>query len=642
MAELVEPWVYRAIINDIAGVFVSRETGLLPEILDELKGGEAESESEPAIQTPGAAPALQPGAPASESASPQAGAAVRSQKEPRNPVHPGSHRHHRALQAKPSVLKQPFLPPRTVSNAIQTLWVGVLILLAAAGLSKLFAAGADLLAARTTNRIEENFILRTFRHVLRLPYSFFTQRASGVVARQIDQSDQIAPLLCGLTQEVWSELFTAIVILVVMVSVNVQLALIVLMALLVYALVTVRTTSHLESHLEEYYGLWDEVAGRIQETVGGMKTVRAHANEEYEFQRTTTTVENAFQTYLRRRHIEIRYDFIQNTLIYISKGLVLLLGGMRALEHQLTPGDVVMFVSYLDRIYSPVTNLASLFSGIQRHVVSLHRAFRLLDVKEEDPGPRLPIDIQAGKVEFRDVDFQYREGCPVLRGLSFTLPAGKVTALIGPSGVGKTTTADLLLGLYQPQRGSVLVDGKDIRDLDLTSLRKQIVQVSAEDTIFRDTLAQNIRYARLDAGDDAVREAALKAGLGPALKRLPEGLGTLVGERGHELSMGERQRVLLARAFVASPRILILDEATANLDFKTEDAVKRTLRDLVSGRTTLIIAHRQSMLTEVDYVVTLRDGRVFEEGPPGALFEQRGYFFQMMTAQAGPQDLHVQ
>lgn len=315
---------------------------------------------------------------------------------------------------------------------------------------------------------------------------------------------------------------------------------------------------------------------------------------------------------------------------------------MKALEHQLTPGDVVMFVAYLDRIYSPVHNLTGLYSLIQRHVVSLHRAFRLHDVEEEERGDRQSIEIREGRVEFRDVDFQYRKARPVLRGLNFTLQPGQVTALIGASGAGKTTTADLLLALYRPQAGAILLDGKDLQSVGLASLRRQIVSVSAESTIFRATLAQNIRYARLEATDEEVRNAALQAGLGPAIERLPQGLETLIGERGYELSMGERQRVRLARAFVANPRILILDEATANLDFQTEDAVKQTLRQLTRGRTTLIIAHRQSMLTEVDHVVAIRDGRVIEEGPPAALFEQHGYFFQMMTAQPRGPELRVQ
>lgn len=665
LAELVEPWVYRAIVNDIAGVFVNRETHLLREILEELRGG---AESEPEPEPPPSSPVVKPDPTAAEgtgdrvqvtgqseqgTAASVQGPVTHEQKSqitnPKSQIanrqstidnrkskignRPSKRRAGRITITVPSQPSKPApLPPRTVSNAIRTLWLGVLTLLAAAAIAKFFGAWADLIAARTTNQIEENFILKTFRHVLRLPFSFFTQRPSGTIARQIDQSDQIAPLFAAFTQEIWSELLTALAILAVIFSVNMQLSYIVLVALLVYALVTIRMTDQLESHLEEYFELWDEVSGRIQETVSGIKTVHAHASENYETERTTSTIRHAFQTYLRRQKVETRFSFLQNTLIYVSKGLVLGLGGMKALEHQLTPGDVVMFMAYLDRIYSPVYNLTGLYALIQRHVVSLQRAFHLLDEEEEERGPGRPIEIREGRVEFRDVEFEYRQGQPVLRDLSFRLEPGRVTALIGPSGAGKTTAADLLLGLYKPQRGAILVDGQDIRAVDLSALRRQIALVSAEGTIFRDTLAQNIRYARRDATVEEVRDAAVKAGLGAALQRLPLGLETLLGERGYELSLGERQRVLLARAFVANPRILILDEATANLDFKTEDAVKKTLRELTEGRTTLIIAHRQSMLTEVDHVVALRDGRVAEEGPPADLFERQGYFFQMMTA----------
>lgn len=634
---LVEPWVYRAIINDIAGVFVSKQSGLWPEILEELRGGEAEPETMlPAPSNP--AP---PTGPAATFGS-VPGSAVQPSPPEKTAPKVQTYRRRRHPPRRAPLPKAPLLPPRTVSQAIRTLWLGVLILLATSVLAKFFGAWSDLLAARTTNEIEENFILKTFRHVLRLPFSYFTQRPSGSIARQIDQSDQIAPLYAALTQEVWSELLTALAILGIMVSVNVGLSVIVLVALLVYGLVTLDMTRRLETHLEEYYGLWDEVSGRIQEAVGGIKTVRLHANEDYEARRTAATVNDAFATYLSRKRVETRYTFIQNVLIYLSKGLVLGLGGMKALEHQLTPGDVVMFVAYLDRIYAPVYNLTGLYSAIQRHLVSLHRAFRLHDVEEESGREHRPLEIREGRVEFRDVEFRYRPDRPLLRGLSLTLRPGQVTALIGPSGAGKTTIADLVLQLYRPQGGTISVDGQDLGKVDPGFFRKQCAVVSADGTIFRDTLAQNIRYGRLEASDEDVRQAALKAGLRPAIERLPKGFETILGERGYELSLGERQRVLLARAFVGNPQILILDEATANLDFRTEAEVKQTLRGLTQGRTTLVIAHRQSMLTEVDWVVSLRDGQVTEQGPPQALYDQQGYFFQMMTAPARGPELRVQ
>jgi ATP-binding cassette, subfamily B, bacterial len=689
LGELVEPWVYRAIINDIAGVFVSKASGLWPAIIEELKSGGMEEEPEVAppaapsnpapvpapqpapSQTPGSAP---PGAVGPKEGTSGAGAQATAAK-PAGPKskagpsasqpgpEPGGAKSRAKLARKSSRLRRlrrqveqslaqaaqavqpsptpPVLPPRTVSHAMRTLWLGVLVLLATAVLAKLFTAAADLLVAHTANDMEENFILRTFRHVLRLPFSYFTQRPSGSIARQIDQSDQMAPLYAAITQEVWSELFTASAIIIVMLSVNLQLSLVVLLAVLVYLLVTVRMTRHLEAHLEDYYALWDDVSGRIHEVIAGIKTVRTHGNEGYEVERTASTIHNAFRTYLRRQRVETRYTFLQNLLIYGSKGLVLGVGGMRALEHQLTPGDVVMFMAYLDRIYSPVHNLTGLYAAIQRHVVSLLRAFRLLDVEEEG-GERKPVEVRDARVEFRGVEFRYREDQPVLRGISFTLEPGLVTALIGPSGAGKTTIADLLVQLYTPQAGMILVDGHELARMELHRWRKQLCVVSPEGTIFHDTVAQNIRYARLEATDEEVREAALKAGLGPAVVRLPEGIETLLGERGYELSMGERQRVLLARAFLSNPRLLILDEATANLDFKTEAAIKRTLRDLTRGRTTLIIAHRQSMMTSVDRVIAIRDGQVIEEGTPQALIDRQGYFYQMMSAQAPSPEVRVQ
>lgn len=640
LGELVEPWVYRAIINDIAGVFVSRATGLWPEILKEFLGRDTETGADAAA--PSAPPSVPSSVAGPSQGVPQAAASHTVSVEKASPrTKPRRHRRHALQRLIQPTSKAPVVPPRSVAQAIHTLWLGVLVLLVAAVLAKCFTAGADLLAARTTNAIEQNFIMKTFRHVLRLPLAYFTKRPSGAIVRQIDQSDQIAPLYTAITQEVWSEVVTALAILVVMLWVNVQLSMVVLIALLVYALVTVRMTHHLESHLEEYYALWDDVSGRIQGVVAGIKTVRAHANEEYEVERTGATVGNAFRTYLRRKQVETRYTFLQNTLIYVSKALVLGLGGMKALEHQLTPGDVVMFVAYLDRIYSPVHNLTGLYAAIQRNVVSLHRAFHLLDVPEEDT-QGCPIEVREGGVEFRGVEFRYRPGRPVLDGLNFILPPGQVTALIGPSGAGKTTIADLLFHLYTPDRGMILVDGHDLRVTDPVSLRKQMTAVSADGAIFRDTLARNIRYGRLNATEEEVRRAAVCAGLGPALERLPEGLETMLGERGFELSLGERQRVLLARAFVADPRVLVLDEATANLDFATESAVKQTLRQLTQGRTTLIIAHRQSMMTVVDRVVAIRDGRVIEEGPPEALLAERGYFYQMMTAPTRGPELTIQ
>ncbi len=204
--------------------------------------------------------------------------------------------------------------------------------------------------------------------------------------------------------------------------------------------------------------------------------------------------------------------------------------------------------------------------------------------------------------------------------------------MVGPSGAGKTTITDLLAGLYHPNSGVVRIDGQRLDEVAPSSVRAAVRSVAADGTLFRMTVAENIRYARQEASDAEVAEAARLAGLEPLLQRLPDGLATPIGERGVELSMGERQRVLLARAFVARPVVLVLDEATANLDFKTEEAVKEALEILSSGRTTVVVAHRRSMLTDVDRVLVLRGGRIEQDGTPQELLAVDGYFSQMMAA----------
>ena len=284
-----------------------------------------------------------------------------------------------------------------------------------------------------------------------------------------------------------------------------------------------------------------------------------------------------------------------------------------------------MFVAYLDRLYDPIDFLTSLSMTLQKHAASLQRALRLLGIGGEDhtgtalqPGP--------GRIEFADVHFSYAPAREVLHGVSFTLEPGTVTALVGPSGSGKTTLIDLLLRLYDPTAGEICIDGQPLTSLDPAAVRQVISVVSADGAVFRGTLVDNIRYKRPTATDAEVRAAALAAGLGRTLDRLPGGLNTEIGEGGVGLSVGERQRLQIARVLVSDPRILILDEATANLDYATEAEVKHALNQMRHGRTTLIIAHRFSMVKDADHVVALDAGRVVDTGTPHELIARGGWF----------------
>jgi ABC-type multidrug transport system fused ATPase/permease subunit len=312
-------------------------------------------------------------------------------------------------------------------------------------------------------------------------------------------------------------------------------------------------------------------------------------------------------------------------LVQIGEAVVLGFGGYYVLQNKLTPGDVVMFVTYLNQAYDPIDNLSTLITTLQEHIASVARAARVLQAKPE-PNAGAGLLAGPGQIAFEDVHFGYTPTRDVLRGVSFTLQAGKTTALVGPSGAGKTTSSDLLLRLFEPKSGRITIDGQDIRELEISALRSAVAVVAVDGTLFNGTLADNIRYRRPDATDAETHEAAVAAGLSRALERLPDGLQSTVGDQGVGLSAGERQRMQIARALLSRPRVLVLDEATANLDYATQLEVKAAIDRARTGSTTLVIAHRYSMVKDADHVIVLEAGKVVDQGSPAELLLRDGFF----------------
>jgi ABC-type multidrug transport system fused ATPase/permease subunit len=284
-----------------------------------------------------------------------------------------------------------------------------------------------------------------------------------------------------------------------------------------------------------------------------------------------------------------------------------------------------MFVVYLDKLYSPIESLTGLTVSLQEHFSSVRRAARLLDARPEQAvGGELPPG--PGHVEFRNVRFSYVPGVEVLHGVSFQLAPRKITALVGPSGAGKTTASDLMLRLFEPDSGQILVDGVPLAQIAPAAARRELAVVAADGAIFRGSLLDNIRYKRPAATDAEVRAAVSAAGLDNTLARLPEGLAAEIGEGGIGLSVGERQRLQLARALVAEPRVMILDEATANLDYATETGIRRAIFAPGSHPTTLVIAHRYSMIEHADHVIVMQAGNIVDQGGVAELIERGGWF----------------
>ncbi len=663
-ADLVEPLIYRAAVNDIAGLFVGRASEAADaesELSEESVSAPAppEASASPAATAAGPPPVVRPSpvvAPSpvpsptvtpSPTPSPTKSAAKGPGSAPqksgywkRGRWHPLRHPRAAATPANagapppPTPTMEPhrsdYVAPRTPGETISTLLWAVALLFVTGVLSYAFSLAADNRSAALASRIEADLIQSTFGHVLRLPLGYFGKRASGGLAKQIDQSDQVAPIVTAFAQEIAPEAIRMAGVFAIMIWQSPRLSIVALLLLPLYLLLAVRSARKLEAGMDGYYEKWEDVSARIQDALASVKTVKLSGAEPREAERLRGASSKAYDDYVSRNRLSNRYLFGQVVLSHVSKAFVFGYGGWLVLERQLTPGDVVMFVAYLDRLYAPIDSLSSMAVNLQQHLASVRRALRLLATEGGEcggaalaPGP--------GKIEFRDVRFGYVPDREVLRGFSLTLEAGTVTALAGSSGAGKTTTADLLLKLYEPASGEILVDGQPLSRLDPSSVRREIGVVAADGAVFRGTLADNIRYKRPGATDGEVQDAALAAGLGRTLERLPAGLATPIGERGMGLSVGERQRLQLARILVSRPRILVLDEATANLDEATEEEIKQSLARLNPRPTTLLIAHRFSTLKDADRVAVLDAGRVVEEGTPEELVAAGGWFSRIVA-----------
>lgn len=370
----------------------------------------------------------------------------------------------------------------------------------------------------------------------------------------------------------------------------------------------------------------------IQETLLGIRIVKAFTLEEHEKRRFARENRASFFAGLRSVQVQATISPLVELLVVGAMTGVIWYGAREVLAGRLTAGDLVAFLSYAGMASAPVAALSQQLSSLQQGRAAAERIETLFaaPVRVTDSPQAVPLPPLSGRVRFRHVTFGYEPGRPVLHDVSFEVEPGQVVALVGPSGAGKSTLVHLLLRFYDPDEGSIEVDGYDLRRVTLRSLRQQIGFVPQETVVFGVSVRENIACGRPGATEEEIVAAARAANADDFIRRLPRGYDTILGERGINLSGGERQRLAIARALLRQPRILILDEATASLDAESEHLVQEALERLLSGRTTFIIAHRFSTIERADLVVVLDRGRLVESGPPGELLRREGSVYRRL------------
>jgi len=457
-----------------------------------------------------------------------------------------------------------------------------------------------------------------YRHMQSLSLSFYMRHPTGVLMSRVTNDvglmqGAVTEAVTGLIKDVFSALFLVGVI----VYRDWKLAVIALVAfpLAFYPIARFgRKLRRTSIRAQEVIG---GLTSHLQETISGAKLVKSFGAEEYEVERFATRNANLFRLSMKVAKVQAMTSPLSEMFAGVGAAAVIFYGGYSVVKGQSTPGNFFSFMTALFMLYEPVKSLSRINNVIQQGIAAATRVFEVLDtlpdVGEKKGAPGL-AQIERG-IEFDHVDFRYSgEGEYILKDIAFQVSLGTLVAVVGSSGAGKTTLVDLLPRFYDPQNGAIRIDGTDIRDVSLSSLRSRIGIVGQHTILFNDTVRNNIAYGTADATMEKVEEAARRANAHGFITRLPEGYDTVVGEQGMKLSGGERQRVAIARALLKDAPILILDEATSALDSESESVVQEALEHLMRGRTTFVIAHRLSTVRNADTIIVIEDGGIVESG----------------------------
>ncbi|QOE04953.1 ABC transporter ATP-binding protein [Bacillus amyloliquefaciens] len=475
-----------------------------------------------------------------------------------------------------------------------------------------------------------------FTHLHELPIPFFDkQRLGDLMSRVTNDIENVSSTLNTSVIQVLSSVITFVGTIAVMLYMSPLLTLITLLIIPIMLLSIKWITNRTGLLFKQQQKNLSELNGFIEESISGAKVIKAYSREDRVMEQFLEKNAALQSSGFWAQTISGFIPKVMNSLNNLSFTIIAAVGGLFALKGWISIGSIVVFAEYSRQFTRPLNDLANQFNTMLSAIAGAERVFDVLDEKEEreDEEHALYQPIKTGEIEFRDVSFGYQEDSLILKHLSFSVPKGQSIAFVGPTGAGKTTVTSLIARFYEPNNGKILIDGTDIKKLTRSSLRKNMGFVLQDSFLFQGTIRENIRYGRLDASDQEVEAAAKAANAHGFIERLPKGYDTVLTQNGAGISQGQKQLISIARAVLADPVLLILDEATSNIDTVTEVKIQEALGRLMAGRTSVIIAHRLNTIQKADQILVVKDGEMAEKGTHAELLSQNGFYQELYESQ---------
>ena len=475
------------------------------------------------------------------------------------------------------------------------------------------------------------------KKVLSLPISFFDNTKSGaLVSRIMSDVEGVRNLIgTGLVQLVGGS-FTAIVSLVILIKLNAWMTLFVFVPLSLFGIVALKAFKYIRPVFRNRGKINAEVTGRLTETLAGVRVIKAFNAEEQENKVFEKGVERLFENVKKSLTATALMTSSSTFLIGVATTGIMGIGGYYMIQEAMTTGEFLFFTLILGFMIAPIVQMSNIGSQLTEALAGLDRTEELMNLAAEDEQEDRTIQLEnvKGDIKFNNVSFAYEEGKPVLHNIDFEAPSGSVIALVGSSGSGKSTIAGLSATFLNPESGVITIDGKDMSKVKLNSFRQHLGVVLQDEFLFEGTIRENIMFPRPNATEAQLQNAVKAAYVNEFTDRFEDGLETLIGERGVKLSGGQRQRIAIARAILADPKIIILDEATSNLDTESEGLIQKSLSELTNNRTTIVIAHRLSTIKKANQILVIEAGRIVERGTHDELLETKGRYYDLYTFQA--------